>query len=124
MVKKREERRLWPALREAMRAEEVLEVLRGRFHRPACALRLSQGPVTVFDSHFGGLPYCPGEGEPPVGEDGRQLRLMVQINFAQMHGSGAITVKYLSITWSINSTLSRFRRRGLPGATSASGPSS
>ncbi|MCI9588689.1 MAG: DUF1963 domain-containing protein [Oscillospiraceae bacterium] len=86
MVKKRVERRPGPALREAMRAEEVLEVLRGRFHRPACALRLSQGPVTVFDSHIGGLPYCPREGEPPVGEDGRQLRLMVQINFAQMPG--------------------------------------
>ena len=84
MIKKRAKMQPGPAEREAMRAEEVMEVLRGRSHRPACALRLSQGPVTVFDSHIGGLPYCPRKGEPPVGEDGRQLRLMVQINFAQM----------------------------------------
>lgn len=86
MIKKRAKMQPGPAEREALRAREALEVLRRRTERPVCALRLSQGPVTVFDSHIGGLPYCPREGEPPVGEDGRQLRLMVQINFAQMPG--------------------------------------
>lgn len=86
MIKKRAKMQPGPAEREALRAREALEVLRRRTERPVCALRLSQGPVTVFDSHIGGLPYCPRKGEPPVGEDGRQLRLMVQINFAQMPG--------------------------------------
>lgn len=81
---RRAELRPGPAEREALRAKEVLEELRRRTERSVCHLTVSQTPVTIFDSHIGGLPYCPRDGVPPVGEDGRQLRLMAQINFAQM----------------------------------------
>ena len=81
---KRAEARPGPAKREALRAQEVQEELRRQVCRPSCELTLSRGEISHFDSHVGGLPYCPRDGELPVGEKGDQLRLVVQINFAQM----------------------------------------
>ena len=74
-----------PAMREAERAKEVLEELYRRVHRPTSRLKLSyKTPCTIFDSHIGGLPYCPRDADLPVGENDQQLRLLTQINFAQM----------------------------------------
>ena len=52
--------------------------------RPVCRLRLSREPFGVTDSHLGGVPYVPREGQIPTDEDGNQLWLCAQINFAQM----------------------------------------
>lgn len=81
---RKRENRLGPAQRQALQAKEVLEELYRRVHRPVCELKVSQTPCSIFDSHIGGLPYCPHDSQLPVGEKGDQLRLMLQINFAQM----------------------------------------
>lgn len=51
---------------------------------PVCRLRLSRESFGVADSHLGGVPYVPHEGTIPTDEDGNQLWLCAQINFAQM----------------------------------------
>lgn len=52
--------------------------------RPMCRLRLSHESFTITDSHLGGVPYVPHDGQIPTDNDGNQLWLCAQINFAQM----------------------------------------
>ena len=52
--------------------------------RPVCRMELSREPFAVTDSHLGGTPYVPRGGEIPTSEDGNQLWLCAQINFAQV----------------------------------------
>lgn len=73
-----------PAEREALRAGAVLEDLRRQVRKPMCPLRLTLDPCTPFDSHIGGLPYCPRDAALPLGAGGEPLRLLAQLNFAQM----------------------------------------
>lgn len=82
-MSKRSKMKEGPAQREARRGEKALEELWRQTGKPMCRLTLSRDPVTIFDSHIGGTPYCPHDGQPPVGEDGKQLRLVAQINFEQ-----------------------------------------
>lgn len=89
MGRKERRQQLGPAQRQAVQAREVLEELYRRVHRPVCELKASYIPphkpiCTIFESCIGGLPYCPRDGRPPVDGQGEQLRLMLQINFAQM----------------------------------------
>lgn len=81
---KAREKEKGPAQREALRGEKALEELWQQTRKPMCQLSLSQQPTTIFDSRIGGIPYCPHDAKLPIGENGAQLRLIVQINFAQM----------------------------------------
>lgn len=73
-----------PAQREALRGGQALEELWRQTGKPVCKLSASRQPTTIFDSRIGGVPYCPHDGRLPVGENGQQLRLLLQFNFAQM----------------------------------------
>ncbi len=64
--------------------QEVVEQIQLESQLPVCRLRLSRESFTITDSHLGGVPYIPHDGEIPADSDGNQLWLCAQINFAQM----------------------------------------
>ena len=64
--------------------QELVDQVQRESLRPVCRLRLSREPFGVTDSHLGGVPYVPRAGQIPTDEDGNQLWLCAQINFAQM----------------------------------------
>lgn len=64
--------------------QELVDQIQAESRRPVCRLHLSREPFGVADSHLGGVPYVPRGGHIPTDEDGSQLWLCAQINFAQM----------------------------------------
>ena len=64
--------------------QEIVDRIQQESSRPACYLEFSQEPFGITDSHLGGVPYVPRDGEIPTDEKGSQLWLCAQINFAQM----------------------------------------
>lgn len=64
--------------------QQLVDQIQAESSRPVCRLRLSREPFGVADSHLGGTPYVPHGGQIPTDEDGSQLWLCAQINFAQM----------------------------------------
>lgn len=64
--------------------QELVDQIQAESRRPVCRLHLSREPFGVADSHLGGVPYVPRGGQIPTDEDGNQLWLCAQINFAQM----------------------------------------
>lgn len=64
--------------------QELVDQIQVESRRPVCRLHLSREPFGVADSHLGGVPYVPRNGQIPTDEDGSQLWLCAQINFAQM----------------------------------------
>lgn len=64
--------------------QEIVEQIQLESQRPVCRLRLSRESFTITDSHLGGVPYIPHDGEIPADSDGNQLWLCAQINFTQM----------------------------------------
>lgn len=64
--------------------QELVDQIQEESRRPTCYLELSREPFGVTDSHLGGVPYVPRGGEIPASEDGYQLWLCAQINFAQV----------------------------------------
>ena len=64
--------------------QEIVDRIQQESKRPACYLEFSKEPFGITDSHLGGVPYVPRDGEIPTDEKGSQLWLCAQINFAQM----------------------------------------
>lgn len=64
--------------------QEIVDQIQAESRRPVCRLHLSREAFAVTESHLGGVPYVPRDGQIPVDEDGSQLWLCAQINFAQM----------------------------------------
>lgn len=64
--------------------QEIVDRIQQESKRPACYLEFSKEPFGIADSHLGGVPYVPRNGEIPTDEKGSQLWLCAQINFAQM----------------------------------------
>ena len=64
--------------------QEIVTQIQQDSRRPACYLEFSQEPFGITDSHLGGVPYVPRDGGIPTDEEGSQLWLCAQINFAQM----------------------------------------
>ena len=64
--------------------QEIVNQIQEQSKRPACYLEFSKEPFGIADSHLGGVPYVPRNGEIPTDEKGSQLWLCAQINFAQM----------------------------------------
>ena len=64
--------------------QEIVDRIQEDSKRPACYLEFSKEPFGIADSHLGGVPYVPRNGEIPTDEKGSQLWLCAQINFAQM----------------------------------------
>ncbi len=64
--------------------QEIVNQIQAESQRPVCRLHLSRKPFGITDSHLGGVPYTPHDGQIPTDEDGHQLWLCAQINFAQM----------------------------------------
>ena len=64
--------------------QEVVDQIQTDSQRPVCRLRLSREPFGVAESHLGGTPYVPHDGQIPTDVDGNQLWLCAQINFAEM----------------------------------------
>ena len=61
--------------------QEIVDRIQQESSRPACYLEFSQEPFGITDSHLGGVPYVPRDGEIPTDEKGSQLWLCAQINF-------------------------------------------
>ena len=64
--------------------QKIVDRIQEDSKRPACYLEFSKESFGIADSHLGGVPYVPRDGEIPADEDGSQLWLCAQINFAQM----------------------------------------
>ena len=64
--------------------QEIVDQIQADSRRPVCRLKLSRGDFAVTDSHLGGVPYVPHGGQVPTSDDGDQLWLCAQFNFAQM----------------------------------------
>ncbi len=64
--------------------QEIVNQIQEESQRPICRLGLSRESFAVTDSHLGGVPYVPRDGRIPTDEEGNQLWLCAQINFAQM----------------------------------------
>lgn len=62
---------------------EIVDQIQRESRRPLCRLHLSRRPFAAADSHLGGAPYVPRQGQIPVDKGGSQLWLCAQINFAQ-----------------------------------------
>ncbi len=63
--------------------QEIVDQIQAESRRPLCRLSLSREPFSVADSHLGGTPYTPRDGQIPTDSKGSQLWLCAQINFAQ-----------------------------------------
>ena len=55
--------------------QEIVTCIQEESRRPLCRLRLSREPFAVADSHLGGTPYVPHDGQIPVDGHGSQLWL-------------------------------------------------
>ncbi len=64
--------------------QQVVDEIQAQSKRPLCRLHLSKRPFGVADSHLGGTPYVPHDGQIPTDVKGSQLWLCAQINFAQL----------------------------------------
>ena len=64
--------------------QEIVDQIQQESQRPVCRLHLSREPFGITDSHLGGVPYVPRDGQIPTDENGSQLWLCAQINFAQV----------------------------------------
>lgn len=64
--------------------QEIVDQIQAESRQPVCYLEFSKEPFGVTDSHLGGVPYVPHNEKIPTDEDGNQLWLCAQINFAQM----------------------------------------
>lgn len=51
---------------------------------PFLLVELSDTMPSIFESKVGGLPYLPKDGQPPVDSHGVQMRLLAQINCADL----------------------------------------
>ncbi len=52
--------------------------------RPSVVFTLTAEPCTITDSKVGGMPYWPEEMPYPSNPEGQPLRLLAQLNFAEM----------------------------------------
>ena len=55
--------------------QEIVNQIQEQSKQPACYLEFSPEPFGVADSHLGGVPYVPRDGEIPADENGSQLWL-------------------------------------------------
>ena len=63
--------------------QTVVDRIQMESRRPVCRFGLSRKSFGITDSHLGGVPYVPRDGQIPTDQDGSQLWLCVQLNFAQ-----------------------------------------
>lgn len=53
--------------------QQVVDEIQAQSKRPLCRLHLSKRPFGVADSHLGGTPYVPHDGQIPTDVKGSQL---------------------------------------------------
>ncbi|MBQ8780590.1 MAG: DUF1963 domain-containing protein [Oscillospiraceae bacterium] len=51
---------------------------------PCLGITLENGSPSIYDSKAGGLPYLPHNAEIPVDPDGRQMKMLAQINCSEI----------------------------------------
>lgn len=61
-------------------AELAIEKLRNETKLPFLGIDLAETQPSIFDSKIGGTPYLPRECEIPTSKNGRQMKLLAQIN--------------------------------------------
>ena len=62
----------------------TMKVITDYTQRDVIKIELSNDECSIFDSKFGGLPYLGVDDEVPLSTDNKQLRLLGQINFADL----------------------------------------
>ena len=60
--------------------EKIIEEIKAETSVPCMKLVLKDGAPGLTDSKLGGLPYIPHDGTYPADAEGRQLKLLAQIN--------------------------------------------
>ena len=60
-------------------------------------------PITA--SKYGGMPYIPSDGMPPSDKDGRQLRLLAQLNMAELPGNDFMPKEGILQFWALNNNM-------------------
>lgn len=70
--------------REEKRTLEVLHLLQKDTKVPCAKLKLTDEKPDIFQSKVGGLGYIPHDGDFPTDSEGRQLRLLAQINCSEV----------------------------------------
>ena len=61
-------------------AEMAIEKLKNDTRVPVLDIELTDTKPSIFESKVGGLPYLPKDMEVPLDEDGKQMKLLAQIN--------------------------------------------
>lgn len=64
-------------------SQTILDRIQMETRRPVCRIGLSRRAFGLTDSHLGGVPYVPHDGQIPTDQGGSQLWLCAQINFSQ-----------------------------------------
>lgn len=64
----------------------IYEEIKEEISQPVMKIALKEEQVTIFDSKVGGIPYLSSQELWPLDEEGRQLRLLAQINCRDLQG--------------------------------------
>lgn len=64
----------------------IYEEIKEEISQPVMKIALKEEKATIFDSKVGGIPYLPSQELWPLDEEGRQLRLLAQINCRDLQG--------------------------------------
>lgn len=101
----KQEEKAAPVITKEM-VDQVIQHLRTETAMEVFLIQLQDKELTLTDSKFGGIPYLPEGGMPPVDGKGRQLRLLAQINFGQMPKNSTFPSEGILQFWCLNDDVS------------------
>lgn len=100
-----QEEKASPVITKEM-VNQVIQYLRTETEVEVFHIQLQDKELSLTDSKFGGIPYLPKEEIPPADAEGRQLRLLAQINFAQMPENSTFPSEGILQFWCLNDDVS------------------
>lgn len=98
---------------ELRAAREALKELEKNTLTDCARLELTETKPAIFESKAGGAGYVPHEGDIPQDKNGRQLRLLAQIDCSQVKLKDLPESGLLQF-WILNDDLWGFRSRTTP----------
>lgn len=86
--------------------KSVIAEIRAQTMRQAIYIKAEDGDgLSLTASKFGGLPYIPHDGKTPTDNDGRQLRLLAQLNLADLPENSVLPHEGIMQFWALNNDL-------------------
>ncbi|WP_455543284.1 YwqG family protein, partial [Intestinibacter sp.] len=74
---------------------EILKEIENETSRKVAYVNLKNKKTNLTDSKLGGIPYLPKDKELPIDKQGRQLKLLAQINFSDLENMDDLPQKGL-----------------------------